>query len=79
MVSWPMKVCMLISPRRWGKSSLILHVAKPMQKKNKLLVFCFVDLYNVRTEQEFLELYSSTIINTSDSFEDTVRNVKNLF
>ena len=72
--------CMLISPRRWGKSSLVLHTAKRMKRKNKQLVFCFIDLYNVRSEQEFLELYSSAIIKaTSGSFEEAVRNVKNLF
>lgn len=72
--------CMLISPRRWGKSSLIQHVARRLQKKNKQLAFCFVDLYNVRTEQEFLQLYSSEIIKaTADSFEAAVRNVKNFF
>ena len=72
--------CMLISPRRWGKSSLIQHVAKRMKRKNKLLVFCFIDLYNIRTEQEFLELYSTSIIKaTSGSFEDAIRNIKMVF
>ena len=72
--------CMLISPRRWGKSSLVLHTARRMQAKNKKLVFCFIDLYNVRSEQEFLQLYSSTIIKAvSSSFEDAVRNVRNFF
>ena len=72
--------CMLISPRRWGKSSLIQHVAGQMKKKNKKIIFCFVDLYNVRSEKEFLELYSSAIIKaTSNTVEDAVRNVKNIF
>ena len=72
--------CMLISPRRWGKSSLIQHVSGQMKRKNKKIVFCFVDLYNVRSEKEFLELYSSAIIKaTSNTFEDAVRNVKSIF
>ncbi|MBI2730034.1 MAG: ATP-binding protein [Sphingobacteriales bacterium] len=72
--------CMLISPRRWGKSSLILHTAKRMRRKNKQLVFCFIDLYNIRSEQEFLQLYSSAIIKaTSSSFEEAVKNVKSFF
>ncbi|HET9055246.1 MAG TPA: ATP-binding protein [Chitinophagaceae bacterium] len=72
--------CMLISPRRWGKSSLILHTSKRMKRKNKQLVFCFIDLYNIRSEQEFLQLYSSAIIKaTSSSFEEAVRNVKSFF
>jgi len=72
--------CMLISPRRWGKSSLVLHTSKRMKRKNKQLVFCFIDLYNVRNEQEFLELFSTGVIKaTSNSFEEAVKNVKNIF
>ena len=72
--------CILVSPRRWGKSSLIQHTSKKIKKKNKKIVFCFIDLYNVRSENEFLELFSSTIIKAvSSSFEDAVRNVKNIF
>ena len=72
--------CMLISPRRWGKSSLIQHVAGQMARKNKKIVFCFVDLYNVRSEKDFLELYAGSIIKaTSNTFEDAVRNVKSIF
>ncbi|HRD53775.1 MAG TPA: ATP-binding protein [Flavobacteriales bacterium] len=44
----------LISPRRWGKSSLIKQVALDMARE-KSVRFAFVDLFQVRTEQEFLE------------------------
>ncbi len=72
--------CMLISPRRWGKSSLVWHTSSRMKTKNKKQIFCFIDMYNVRSEQEFLQLYSSTIIKAvSNSFEDAVRNVRFFF
>jgi uncharacterized protein len=72
--------CILVSPRRWGKSSLILHTTNGMKRKNKKIIFCFLDLYNIRTEKEFLELFSSAIIKaSSNSFEDAVRNVKGIF
>jgi hypothetical protein len=72
--------CILVSPRRWGKSSLILHTTNGMKRKNKKIIFCFLDLYNIRTEKEFLELFSSVIIKaSSNSFEDAVRNVKGIF
>ena len=72
--------CILVSPRRWGKSSLILRTSAKMKRKNKKIVFCFLDLYNVRTEKEFLELFSSSVIKAaSSSFEDAVRNVKSIF
>ncbi len=44
----------IISPRRWGKSSLIRQVALDMARE-KDVRFAFVDLFHVRTEQEFLE------------------------
>jgi uncharacterized protein len=44
----------VISPRRWGKSSLIRQVALDMQR-DKSMRFAFVDLFHVRTEQDFLE------------------------
>lgn len=72
--------CMLISPRRWGKSSLILHVSEQIKSENKKIVFCFVDLYNIRTEREFLELYAASVIKaTNNTFEDAVRSVKSIF
>lgn len=72
--------CILMSPRRWGKSSLVQHTANKIKKKNPKVVFCFLDLYNVRSEKEFLELFSTTIIKaTSNSFDDAVRNVKAVF
>jgi uncharacterized protein len=72
--------CILVSPRRWGKSSLLLHTTNAMKKKNKKIIFCFLDLYNIRTEKEFLELFSSAVIKAaSNSFEDAVRNVKSIF
>ena len=72
--------CILMSPRRWGKSSLVQHTANIIKKKTPKIVFCFLDLYNVRSEKEFLELFSTTIIKaTSNSFDDAVRNVKAVF
>ena len=72
--------CILVSPRRWGKSSLLLHTTNEIKKKNKKIIFCFIDLYNIRTEKEFLELFSSALVKaTSNSFEDAVRNVKSIF
>ena len=44
----------IISPRRWGKSSLIRQVALDMARE-KDVRFAFVDLFHVRTELDFLE------------------------
>ena len=51
----------IISPRRWGKSSLIRQVALDMSREKKVR-FAFVDLFHVRTEQEFLERTIEAVI-----------------
>jgi len=70
----------IISPRRWGKSSLVLKAAKEIERKNKNYRICFIDLYKVRTEEEFYKLYAETIINaTSTKIEDTIKSIKRIF
>lgn len=51
----------IISPRRWGKSSLIKQVALDMTR-DKNVRFAFVDLFHVRTEQEFIERTTEAVI-----------------
>ena len=67
----------LISPRRWGKSSLVKKAAKMALKENKNLRICFVDLFNVRSEQEFYENLALQILkNTSSRWEEMMANSK---
>lgn len=63
---------MLISPRRWGKSSLVKQVA--LEQQNPKLVFCFIDLFHIRDEQEFYNVLAKTIITaTSTKIEEWVQ------
>jgi len=72
--------CMLISPRRWGKSSLVEHVAKKMQATSPKKIFCFIDLYKIRTEQEFYELFAMELIKaTNNGLEEIISTTKKLF
>lgn len=57
----------LISPRRWGKTSLVVHAADLAKKKNKDIRFCFVDLNNVRTEEQFYRHFASAVLRSSAS------------
>lgn len=57
----------LISPRRWGKSSLVVHAADLVKKKNKKIRFCFVDLNNVRREEQFYQYFASAVLRSSAS------------
>jgi hypothetical protein len=69
---------MLISPRRWGKSSLIKQVASEIESQK--LVFCFIDLFHIQDEQEFyVELSKEIIKNTSSKWEDWIVTAKEFF
>jgi uncharacterized protein len=72
--------CMLISPRRWGKSSLVKRVTEKMKHNQKDKLFCFIDLYKVRSEQEFYELFAMELIKATNSgFEEIVNTAKKIF
>lgn len=71
---------MLISPRRWGKSSLVQRAALKMKRQNPDTIFCFIDLYNVRTEAEFYEMFTRELLKAvSGNWEEIVRNTKTFF
>lgn len=68
----------LISPRRWGKSSLVKKTVTQIQEKKSDLLFCFMDLFRIRTEEEFYKHYAAQVVkSTSGKLDDWVRNVKN--
>ncbi len=57
----------LISPRRWGKSSLVEKAAGEAAKKDKKLRFCIVDAFSVRTEEQFYEQLATSVLKASSS------------
>lgn len=66
----------MVSPRRWGKSSLVHRVSETYHKKHSYR-FCFVDLFNIRTEDEFYQLFVKQIIkSTSNKWDEWVKNAK---
>jgi predicted AAA+ superfamily ATPase len=71
---------MLISPRRWGKSSLVQQVAEKIKKDDPAVVFCFVDLFNIRSEQEFYEALSRQVLkNTNSNLTEIGKTVGSFF
>ena len=56
---------MLISPRRWGKSSLVQQVA--LETDSDKVKYCFIDLFHIRDEEEFYNVLAKKIIETSSS------------
>lgn len=70
----------LISPRRWGKSSLVARAAERAARKDKQLRFCFIDLFNVRSEAEFYQLLAESVIKASTTkWEERMQNIKTFF
>jgi uncharacterized protein len=67
----------LISPRRWGKSSLVRKSASDFLKKNKAVRIAYLDLFAVRTEEGFYKSYSEAVLKaTSTKVEEFTQQVK---
>lgn len=63
----------LISPRRWGKSSLVSSAAKITKEKFPEIKIGMVDMYNVRTEEQFYEQLVDEVIKiTSNKIENVL-------
>lgn len=58
----------LISPRRWGKSSLVEEAAARYTQKN--VRFVFIDLFKCRTPIEFYEAYVQALFKATNSHLD---------
>lgn len=70
----------LISPRRWGKSSLVEKVSKKLVSKHKDYRVCTLDLFKIRTEQEFYKAYVEAVINaTNNKLDETLKSIKSFF
>lgn len=59
----------IISPRRWGKTSLVNHALEQIRDDKEYLV-CKVDIFNCRTEALFYQTYVNAILKTSYSKMD---------
>ena len=70
---------MLISPRRWGKSSLVKKATEIVQDRNKKLKVCFIDVFDVRTEQQFYQVLAEEVINVTSSKLDEIGSLVQKF
>jgi uncharacterized protein len=68
---------MLVSPRRWGKSSLVRQVAERIQNENSSIRFCFIDIFNIRKEEDFYDQLVTAVLKTaSDRWEKWMEDAK---
>ncbi|MNU78766.1 Archaeal ATPase [compost metagenome] len=67
----------IISPRRWGKSSLVERVLLDINKNEKQAKTVLLDLFTVNSDLEFFEVYTREIIkSTSTKWEDWLHDAK---
>lgn len=58
---------MLVSPRRWGKSSLVKTAMKELQAERKDIRVCFLDAYKIYTEEDFYNKFASAVLQGASS------------
>jgi len=67
----------IISPRRWGKTSLVNKVADSFSPNSDYIV-CKIDIFNCRTEEQFYTVFANSVLKASFSvWEDFVAGSKN--
>lgn len=69
---------MLISPRRWGKSSLVKVAMDELTEENKHIRVCYIDAFSIKTETEFYHAFAREVIACAAStLEKRLEDVKN--
>lgn len=58
---------MLISPRRWGKSSLVKVAMDELTQEDKHIRVCFIDAFSIKTEAEFYRIFAREVISCAAS------------
>jgi len=70
----------LISPRRFGKSSLVEKVVRDLMKPDKNIRVVIIDLFTVSTSEKFLEKFAREVIKSSSSkWQDWIKNTRTFF
>lgn len=70
---------MIISPRRWGKTSLVEKVSQQIANKNSKIKVVNLDLFATSSQREFLEVFASEIVKaSSNKLDDWIDSAKNL-
>src|SRR5690554_1862167 len=70
----------IISPRRWGKSSLVEKVVKDLAEHEKNTKIVLIDLFSVSSQEEFLELFAKEVIKASTTkWQDWIESGKTFF
>ena len=67
----------IISPRRWGKTSLVKMAALSAIRENRKLKIVHLDIFNIRSEYEFYLLLVNEVLKaTSSGWDELVKNTR---
>ncbi|MDR0892744.1 MAG: ATP-binding protein [Mediterranea sp.] len=74
---------MLISPRRWGKSSLVKMAMDELMQEDKDVRVCYIDAFSIKSEAEFYRAFAQQVISCAAStlekrLEDVRRFLKGI-
>ncbi len=58
---------MLISPRRWGKSSLVKKAMSELADEDRNVRVCYIDAFSIGSEAEFYRIFASQVIACASS------------
>ena len=68
---------MLVSPRRWGKSSLVKMAMGELQEEDKNVRVCYIDAFSIGSEAEFYRTFASQVIACASSkLEKRIQDAK---
>ena len=71
---------MIISPRRWGKSSLVERVTNTIRTQHTDVRIVMIDLFSVNSEEEFMEKFAGDVLKASSSkWQEWIKSSKKLF
>lgn len=67
----------IISPRRWGKTSLVNKTTEMLSSMNDGIRICHVDIFNCRSEEQFYQAYANAILKAStNAWEEFISSAK---
>lgn len=67
----------IISPRRWGKSSLVNRTLQEIKAEDSQFLTCHIDIFNCRDEESFYKAYVNAVLNASvTKFEEAISIIK---
>lgn len=69
----------LVSPRRWGKTSLVKRATEEVTKESKTIKICNLDIFDLRSESEFYTALAGKVLeSTSSKLEELTKNAGDL-